>query len=343
VTLTYLLPLRRDHAAEEAEGELARYLRRLAAQVDMVIVDGSPGPIFARHAALFTDMAVHLPPDERDRCANGKAWAVLTGLRHARHDTVVIADDDVRWDGGTLTRAADALDGFDLVVPANYFEPMSWHAAWDTGRILLNRLTSHDWPGTLVVRPSALRATPRYDGNVLFENCELVRTVVAGGGRVHVAPGLLVARRPPTVRHFLAQRPRQAYDDLAQPLRLAAMLCVLPAALWRGRRLAAAATLVVIAAAEGGRRRAGGRAAYPWYTSLCAPAWLLERGLLSWWAVWLRASGRGVAYGGNRLLRAATPLRELRSASAPRCRGPVVSRVRARPRWPRPADGRSRA
>ncbi len=342
MTLTYLLALRRDHAAAESEGELARYLRRLAAQVDMVIVDGSPGPIFERHAALFAGVAVHLPPEERDRCANGKAWAVLTGLRHARHDTVVIADDDVRWDGDTLTRAAIALEGYDLVLPANYFEPMSWHAAWDTGRILLNRLIAHDWPGTLVVRRSALRATPRYDGNVLFENCELVRTVVAGGGRVHVAPGLLVARRPPTVRHFLAQRPRQAYDDLAQPLRLAAMLCVLPAVARGGRRTAAAAALVVIAAAEGGRRRAGGRAVFPWYTSLCAPAWLLERGLLSWWTVWLRASGSGVAYADTRLLRAATPLRKLRSATAPRPRAPVVSRVRARPGWRRPAGVRSR-
>ncbi|MBJ7594565.1 MAG: glycosyltransferase family 2 protein [Candidatus Dormibacteraeota bacterium] len=319
MTLTYLLPLRRDRVAEGAEGELARYLAALTAHVEVLIVDGSPPAIFARHAVLFADLATHVAPHPSDRCTNGKAWAVLTGLRRARHDTVVIADDDVRWDAQTLTRAAAALSGCDVLVPANYFAPMTWHAAWDTGRILLNRASAHDWPGTLVLRRTALSATPRYDGDVLFENCELVRTVIASGGSVHIAPDLLVARRPPTVRHFLGQRPRQAYDDLAQPYRLAAMLAIIPASLLGGRRAVAAAAVVSVVAAEAGRRRAGGRRVFPWYTSLCAPAWLCERGLLSWGALWLRVSRRGVRYGDNRLLRAATPVKRLRA----RRRGPA--------------------
>ncbi len=212
-----------------------------------------------------------------------------------------------------LSRALATLDECALVVPANYFTPMVWHAAWDTGRILLNRALAHDWPGTLVLQRAALDGTPRYDGDVLFENCELVRTVVAGGGRVRVAADLLVARRPPTARHFLGQRPRQAYDDLAQPRRLVAMLAVVPAALLGGRRATAIGAVLTVVAAELGRRRAGGRRVFPWYASWLAPAWLLERGILAWWAVWLRVSGRGVGYSGNRLLRAATPLGQLRA------------------------------
>jgi hypothetical protein len=314
VTLTYLLPLRRDVVAEQSDGDLARYLRALAASVgDILIVDSSPPRVFEQHVTLFAGMATHVAPHPDDRCANGKAWAVLTGLRHARHDTVVIADDDVRWDAATLSRAADALQRCDLLVVANFFSPMVWHAAWDTGRILLNRATAHDWPGTLVVRLTALRSTPRYDGDVLFENCEMVRTISALGGRVVVRHDLLVARRPPTLRHFLRQRPRQAYDDLAQPVRLGAMLALLPAALLGGRRAIAAGSLLCIVTAEAGRRRAGGRRVFPWYTSFCAPAWLVERGVLCWWAVWLRVSGRGVWYSGNRLLRAATSPAELRA------------------------------
>ncbi len=314
MTLTYLLPLRRDRAAERRDGELLRYLRGMATCVDeLLVVDGSPQSVFAEHAALLAGLATHVAPAAEDRCLNGKAWAVLTGLRAARNDAVVIADDDVRWDAATLARAAAALEDADLVLPANFFAPMVWHAAWDSGRILLNRAIAHDWPGSLVLRRSSMRATPRYDGDVLFENCELLRTVVAAGGRVRVASDLLVARRPPAVRHFLAQRPRQAYDDLAQPARLAAVLAVLPAAALGGRRSLAAGALVTIAAAEVGRRRHGGRRVFPWYTPLFAPAWLLERGVLAWWALWLRGSGRGVTYSGNRLVRAATPLKQLRA------------------------------
>ena len=64
-----------------------------------------------------------MAPEPADRCANGKAWAVITGVRRARHDVVVIADDDVRWDARSLSSAADALRDCDLVVPANFFTP----------------------------------------------------------------------------------------------------------------------------------------------------------------------------------------------------------------------------
>ncbi len=312
MTLTYLLPLRRDDVAEEADSELLRYLRRLAARVDLLIVDGSPATIFERHAELFAGLGVHVAPDPLDRCANGKAWGVLTGLRVARHDVIVIADDDVRWDAATLSRASAELAGCDLLLPENFFEPMTWHAAWDTGRILINRATTHDWPGTVVVRRSALTRTPRYQGNVLFENCELLRTVAADGGRVVVARGLFVPRRPPTVRHFLGQRARQAYDDLAQPLRLAAMVSVIPCAFVGGRRAITWGAVLCVALAEAGRRRAGGARVFPWYTSLCAPLWLAERGVLAWWALWLRTSGRGVPYAGTRVVLVASTRSTLR-------------------------------
>jgi len=66
---------------------------------------------------------------------------------------------------------------------------------------------------------------------VLFENLEMERTVRAGGGRVRALHDLYVARRPPSTRHFLGQRVRQAYDSLAQPGRLAAELAILPTVL----------------------------------------------------------------------------------------------------------------
>lgn len=319
--LSYILPLRRD-TAEPADGELAEYARRLADTVDLVVVDGSHRDVFIEHEANLACGLTHVPPADDLQCLNGKARGVLTGLRHARYERVVIADDDVRYTPEELDRVDRLLDDADLVCPQNWFSPLPWHALWDTGRILLNRAVGHDWPGTLAVRSSLLASTGGYDGDVLFENRELFCTVAAAGGRVIVPADLFVQRRPPTARHFLTQRPRQAYDDIAQPVRFALLLAVAPLAIAlvgrrRHLRLSTGAAMVALIA-EAGRRRGGGSRVFPWYASLAAPAWLAERAVLCWWALLMWITRRGVTYGGRRIVRAGSSPRALRRRLAAR-------------------------
>jgi hypothetical protein len=196
------------------------------------------------------------------------------------------------------------------------FRPAPWHARWDTGRSLLNRALGGDYPGTLGVRRGALQRTGGYDGDVLFENLELMRTVRAGGGREVNALDLFVTRRPPTTRHFLGQRVRQAYDDLALPLRLAAFLALGPmaAVLARRRPRATAAALLVgpVALAEAGRRRAGGRGAFGPADALMAPLWVMERAACAWLALGTLALRGGCPYAGAVIPRAASSPRRLR-------------------------------
>jgi HSP20 family molecular chaperone IbpA len=309
--LTYLLPLKLS--APPPLG-LTTYLRDLSTVCPLVIVDGSPADMYEWAHLAWREFAVHLPPDPALACANGKVQGVLTGLAHVDTDVVVIADDDVRYTDETLAAVAAGLDEADLVVPQNYFDPLPWHARWDTARTLLNRMSGGDFPGTLGVRTEILRTTGGYDGDVLFENLELMRTVDAIGGTCRRLPDVFVAREPPTTRHFFSQRVRQAYDEFARPARLVVWLSVLPAAMLAARRrpgalVAAAATCV--AAAEFGRRRHRGRSHFPWTSSLLAPAWLLERAVCSWLALAARARG-GVQYHGARMRRAATPAHRLR-------------------------------
>jgi hypothetical protein len=147
---------------------------------------------------------------------------------------------------------------------------------------------------------------------VLFENYELVRTVRAVGGRELVASDLYVRRLPPTTRHFLDQRVRQAYDELARPLRLVPFAAVVPVGSWLAARRrwrllgwgTAVATAAVAGAAECGRRRDGARARYPLRCSLVAPLWALERSLCVWAALGARARG-GVRYRDRRIRQAA--------------------------------------
>ena len=172
-----------------------------------------------------------------------------------------------------------------------------------------------------------------YDGDVVFENLELSRTVRAAGGREELARSLFVARVPPTVRHFWSQRVRQAYDDLAQPTRLLLEAAILPLMAvvsrrmqrrsgWRGLVTAGlTAGGLVVAVAELGRRRDGGAEVFPRTSALWAPAWTLERAVCVWIAVLRRLTG-GVPYGGQRLVTAAHSVRHLQRRAARGARQP---------------------
>jgi hypothetical protein len=333
--LSYVVPVRwHDGASRE---ELAAYLARIAPLVaEVIVVDGSEPEVFAANAAAWGEQVWHVPPGDGEDWLMGKVAGVRTGVELASHERVVIADDDVRYEPGALRRAAELLDLYELVRPQNYFDRLPWHARWDTARTLLNRSLGRDYPGTLAVRRSRMLAMGMYDGDVLFENLELMRTVRAHGGTIASPLDLYVARVPPSAAHFWGQRTRQAYDDFALPLRMALWLAVVPllALDWRRShadgtktslygaksarrcRLTPAAVALVVAAAELGRRRAGGAAVFPATSSLLAPGWILERGVCAWLAVlqWLRFGG--VRYGDSVITVAAHSERQLRQSSA---------------------------
>lgn len=312
--LSYILPYR-SRPGDGNEEELDRYVRWLSRRVQLIVVDGSDPDRVRAHRERWGSIATLAVPDADVRCLNGKVRGVLTGLRRARHEHVIIADDDVRYDDEALLRMQELLRNSDLVRPQNFFDPIPWHAHWDTSRMLLNRALGNDHPGTLGVRRSFLTSIGGYDGDVLFENLELVRTVLAAGGRVVDAPEMYVRRLPPTTARFLEQRPRQAYDDLAQPARLAFFL-VLGPALWTvarrrpGGLLAAAVASVLVA--QVGRLRHGGNRVFDRVSPFFAPFWMVERACLVWLAVFRRFSRGGCTYAGGVIRRAATPPRVLR-------------------------------
>jgi hypothetical protein len=313
--ISYLVPIR--WRGGEQRRELAEYLTLIAPHcAEVIVVDGSPPEVFAANAAAWGERAIHVPPAEGESWLMGKVSGVRTGLRLASRERVVIADDDVRYDPAALRRTAQLLEEYDLVRPQNHFDRLPWHARWDTARTLLNRSLGRDYPGTLAVRRSRVLAMGLYDGDVLFENLELIRTVRAHGGSVASPLDLYVARVPPSASHFWGQRTRQAYDDFALPLRMALWLTVVPllllAALKRRPALALAPAAVSIAAAERGRRRAGGAAVFPATSSLLAPVWVLERGVCAWLAVFQRLRFGGIRYGDSVIPLAAHSERQLR-------------------------------
>jgi len=316
--LSYILPIR--SAAPSTSPELRNYIEWIAARAEVIVVDGSSDAVFAAHAREWGAHVRHVPPAPDLVSPMGKVGGVLTGLRLASHERTIIADDDVRYDERSLAQVSDALATAHVARPQNYFQPLPWHARWDTGRMLLNRLTGGDWPGTLGVRRSIMQATNGYDGSVMFENLELVRTVLAAGGREAVLLDAYVLRRPSSTRHFWGQRVRQAYDEIARPTRFVIQLSILPLVIalaftrhWLAIAILAAA---VALAAELGRQRAGAARFFPASTALFAPLWLAERAVCSWVALGARVALGGVPYRGTILHHAATPMRVLRERFA---------------------------
>jgi hypothetical protein len=318
---SYVLPLRWTKPGPIEE--LASYLRSLSETVaEVLVVDGSPPPLYEEHGAALRSVAVHLAPHADLAFPMGKVDGVITGVRECSHERVVIADDDVRYEPAALARTLALLADADLVRPQNYFTELPWHARWDSARSLLNRVFTGDptfpvgdFPGTLAVRRSTFLRSGAYDGRALFENLELMRTVRAAGGSVVTPLDLYVGRRAPRTAHFFSQRVRQAYDDFAIPARIGAFLAIAPLTaelLRRGKgRYLPLAALATIGLAELGRRRAGGAERFPFSGALLAPAWVGERSLCAWLALGSRLRG-GVRYGERRLPHSATSMRRLR-------------------------------
>ena len=305
--LSYILPPEPSRGRERRE--LDRYVRWLSRRVQLIVVDGSDPDRVRAHRERWGSIATLAVPDADVRCLNGKVRGVLTGLRRARHEHVIIADDDVRYDDEAL-RMQELLRNADLVRPQNFFDPIPWHAHWDTSRMLLNRALGNDHPGTLGVRRSFLTSIGGYDGGVLFENLELVRTVLAAGGRVVDAPEMYVRRLPPTTARFLNSAFARRTTTWRNPPGWRSSWC-------SGRRLdgGAASTWGFLAAAvasvlvaQVGRLRHGGNRVFDRVSPFFAPFWMVERACLVWLAVFRRFSRGGCTYAGGVIRRAATPL-----------------------------------
>jgi hypothetical protein len=243
---TYLMPIRRTRFNRATAGPLRDYLQTLSAEVDEVLViDGSPADVFAGHHALFQDVCRHENVDRKFNYPNGKVNGIHTGVERAHHEKIILADDDVRYEARSLRAVVEFLEHYQVVRPQNFLCPASWWGRMEAARMLINRgtLRAADYPGTCAFQRTAMLRAGHYDGDVLFDNEEMIRHFVRSGLTVVYANDLWVRKEAPTWQKWLEQRPRQAYEDF--PLRLKTILfsSLIPAGLtisvvvgWRGLR-----------------------------------------------------------------------------------------------------------
>ena len=172
--------------------------------------------------------------------------------------------------------------------------------------MLINRgvLRTGDYPGTCGLRRSAMLRVGHYDGDVLFDNEELVRHFILKGATVCHANDFFVLKRPPTLAKWREQRPRQAYEDFVMRAKTLAFMALIPAAVATGLAFGAAALLAyalavsltaLLLATRG--RRGGASRFFPVRVTLYAPLWVLERSISVYWALYWRLLYGGYPFG----------------------------------------------
>src|SRR5947207_8328228 len=210
---TYLLPIRRTAFSATEASDLADYFGTLKdAGCDVLVVDGSPAPVFEQHAATWRSLCRHAPVDRSFGYLNDKVNGIHTGVGLATTEKIILADDDIRYTPAEIDRVCELLENFEVVRPQNFLSPLPWWGRMDAARMLINRATlrTGDYPGTCAFRRAAMLRVGHYDGDVLFDNEEIIRHFAGAGATVCYPIDLFVRKWPPVLGKWIEQRPRQA-------------------------------------------------------------------------------------------------------------------------------------
>ena len=305
---TYILPIRRVRACSQEAHELAEYFRDLAREgCEVLVVDGSSPEVFSQHNHAWHKLCRHVTVDRKYTYLNGKVNGVHTGVDLASCENIILADDDIRYTSADIRRACELLKRHDMVRPQNYLAPLPWWGRTEAARMLINRgvLRTGDYPGTCAFRRSACLRFGHYDGDVLFDNEEIVRHFILNGADVCYALDFFILKRPPTLPKWLEQRPRQAYEDFDMHAKTLLFMSLLPAAIGLGTFSGAAAALsfffIVAVCAEllagRGLLRHQAYKFFPAHVILYAPLWVVERSLSVYWAMYCRVAHGGYPFG----------------------------------------------
>ena len=304
---TYLLTIRRVRFDRQEAEDFKTYFRRLAeAGCEILVVDGSQPEIFAAHAEAWQNTCRHEPVDPQYKYLNGKVNGIHTGIAIAEHERVILADDDIRYSPDDVRRMADLLGKYDMVRPQNYFQPLPLWARTEAARMLINRawISEGDYSGTLGVTKDAMRRAGHYDGDVLFDNEEIVRHFRLKGANIKYARDFFLLKLPPTFGKWIEQRPRQAYEDFVMRAKtlffLALPLILIFTWLNSGARLsviyAAIIALGSIVTAARGLNDGAARFFPPWII-FYAPLWIVERSFSTYWAFYWYFTRGGYPFG----------------------------------------------
>lgn len=293
--------------ADEA-AQLAAYFQLLvAADCEVLVVDGSPPDVFGEHAAVWGESCVHRAVDRSFGYLNDKVNGIHTGVAAATCEKIILADDDIRYTAENIAKMCERLEQAEVVRPQNFLSPLPWWARMESARMLINRATlrTGDYPGTCAFRHSTMLRVGHYDGDVLFDNEEIIRHFASAGAAIDYALDFFIQKRPPHFRKWIEQRPRQAYEDFGlrakTALFFALPLLLLLSAFFGGFGgfviCCALLSIFSIALACAGGARGVASEYIPSWLCLYAPLWIFERSFSTYWAIYWHLRYGGYPFG----------------------------------------------
>ena len=304
---TYLLTIRRAAFDAAEADDFKTYFDALTdAGAEVLVIDGSPPEVFARNADAWRDLCRHESVDSQHKYSNGKVNGIHTGVALAEHNRIILADDDIRYTAENVRRMADLLGEFDMVRPQNYFRPTPFWARMESARMLINRafIGEGDYSGTLGVTREAMNRVGHYDGDVLFDNEEIVRHFRFKGAKINYARDFFIQKLPATFEKWIEQRPRQAYEDFVMHAKtvffLALPLDFILTWFIAGGAWALAYVLLIVFGSIFTAARGLSDGALRYYSPLTifyAPLWIVERSFSTYWAFYWYFTRGGYPFG----------------------------------------------
>jgi hypothetical protein len=149
-----------------------------------------------------------------------------------------------------------------------------------------------------------MRRVGHYDGDVLFDNEEIVRHFRFKGARIKYARDFFLLKLPPTFSKWIEQRPRQAYEDFVMRAKTLFFLSLPIVLALTTLNAGWSLTLIyivliaigsVITAACG--LTDGAVRFFPRSIVLYAPLWIAERSISTYWALYWYFTRGGYPFG----------------------------------------------
>jgi hypothetical protein len=304
----YLLPLRRKTFSGAETAEWRHYLEQLSRTAcEILVIDGSPAEVFAEHHALLHPVCRHIGVDHGYGYLNDKVNGIHTGVAAVTQEKIILADDDIRYRPEQIDEIVRLLERFEVVRPQNFLSPLPWWGMTESARMLINRATlrTGDYPGTCAFRRSTFLRAGHYDGDVLFDNEEMIRHFATKHATIAYALNFFVQKKPPRFRKWLEQRPRQAYEDFGLRTKTALFVSVPPLlvaiAFFLGKQGVAVGlglgAVVSTCLALAGWLRGRARNVIPIWCCFFAPLWVAERTLSTYAALYWYLTRRGYPFG----------------------------------------------
>jgi hypothetical protein len=297
---TYLVVIERDREPADDLRDLASYLSTLSlAGCEVVVVDGSPSPVFESNRAVLRWVSRHIAARPRHHNFSGGIDSVRAAVDVSGCDKIIVADENVRYQPDAIESVCELLDLHEVVEPQDYFEPLPWWSGIEAGRMLVHRGVEPlpDHGATFGIRKSSVRGLRGVDIVAWSNGEDAVRRLASQGAEVFSACDVFVRRLPQPLDHWWRDRPRQADDDFAMPVKSAFFFALLPVAIlltaFGGLRLAGgyAGAIALGSMVLALRGRGGATTFFPLRACLCAPLWVFERSLSVYWALFRKLQG----------------------------------------------------